>query len=365
MGLLLNTKLYELKAIEKDDLVAAIFDLETKKWRKANEDKLKADPAFSEAMPQRDDVIKRFEGMSAEETLARYATKRDSTPNRLEVLSADEAKAVGALLLQLEKNNEKLHKIHPTIMAGQHALEPKELSAWLQANANAKFNIDVVKWKTDNNVGLTGEPSFARNGTEELLIETRNGQRRVVGNGNLSEKIDGYYGGVKGVTVGDGDLLDIYVSNKVYAGLSDKESYKGPIFIMQQMDKGKPDEPKAGYAASAEEFKAVMTSTWDDPKKFEAANQGKYIQVTPEQWEAFKEAVKKNASLTVEEFAKDNAIPMQEFAPAPPKKIGLGIQAGTISGIALASMDEDFWAPKGLPAQQGNLAIKSGGAKLV
>jgi hypothetical protein len=354
------TDLYILKDISQADLVTAIVDIEIKKWQKAHAAELKANSKFTDGKPDEAQIRKKYEGLSAEQTLALAATDRANTPAQNEVLSGEQAKNVGALLLQLEKNNEKLHKLHPIIIANsvdvsgtlvQTPLEPKELSAWLQANDKAGKNIPTRQWVAENKVGLTGLPSSADNGAEQLIIETRDGERRVVGNGNLSEPIKGYYGGVVGSTVGDGDLLDIYITKDIFQGLKKDTAYDGPVFVMQQMDKGKPDELKVGYAKTVDEFKATMTSTWSKASDFEAMNEGRYAELSQDEYKQLKEAIKKKPDITLQEFMGDK---FEQHERKPTQKIGFSDLKDL--GIALAGTAEDFWAPTGLPKLAGNLA---------
>jgi hypothetical protein len=302
------------------DVTIAISQVEEKNWNKRKDVAEKAQQAFTEEKPTLESIQKRFEGKSAEETLMSYATNSRVTmlPDQTQTLSTDEAKMLGAVLLQVEKNSEAPNKAHPGVSikgsdGKELQLEPKELSAWLQANAKEGKNIPANEWASSNQIGLTSHGDFVANGNETLYIETRDGQRRVVGNGNLSEPINGHYGAIRGLKVGDGDDVDVFVTNDIMKDIKGRGPYEGKVFVMQQMDKGKPDELKLGFAQSADEFKAIMTSTWKDGKDFEKLNEGKYAELTLEQYKQLKTEIAQNPTLTLDEFVKDKNIKTQEF----------------------------------------------------
>lgn len=310
------------EALVVDDVIQAIVQVEEKNWSKRKEAAGKATPviSFDEVKPSLENIQKEFSGKSAEEILMAYSTGGNlkAIPEDTQLLTTDQAKKLGAALLQLEKNNEAPDKIHPQVITRgddgkEYALEPKELSAWLQAGAKNGSVIRADTWAKENKVGLTAHGDTVANGDEQLYIETRDGERRVVGNGMYSEPIKGYYGAIKGLKVGDGDYLDVYISKDNYERIQAGDAYEGKVFAMQQMDKGKPDELKLGFAPDADAFKQIMISTWKDGRDFEKANEGKYAELTREQYLQLKAEIAKDPELTLEKFIEGKSIPLQEF----------------------------------------------------
>ncbi len=296
--------------VSEQDSLQALLDVETKNWSKEAAAAKQSGAAFDKAKPELDALKTAYRGdgeFSAEDLFLRYATQNHAdTP-----LKENDAKRLGAALLQLEKNLEARHQLHPELSVKgsdgkEYPLEPKELSGWLQASASdgKTPGIAVEKWVADHNISLTGMAHPIMNGSEKILIETAAGQRRVVGNGILAEPMGGHYGGIDGVKVGDGDLLDVYISTSVHDGMTQGKPYKGAVFVMQQMDKGKNDELKIGYAKNVDEFQSIMTSSWKNPDDFKKLNEGKYIEIDHAQYEQLKSALKEKPTLTLDEFVE-------------------------------------------------------------
>ncbi|OYW13375.1 MAG: hypothetical protein B7X02_02335, partial [Rhodospirillales bacterium 12-54-5] len=339
----------------------------------------KPDPTVPE--PTLDAFKAKYAQMSGEEALMDYATggatKRIPQAKSNAQLNADQAKAVGAVLIAYEKTGEELGLRRPDVHikgsdGKKYPLEPKELSAYLQsATQGADKGVTLApvnEWVQAAHVGLTG---FAakhklKNGDERILIETGAGQSRTVSNGVITKPLDGYYGGVKGVKVGDGDLLDIYISKAIHNEIAAGKSYEGPVFVMQQMDKKKPDELKVGYAKDVNEFRAIQESTWDKPKDFETLNEGKYVQLTQEQYRDLKEAIGKNPKLTLDDFItkeKDKGITIPVVSPAAPAVGAASVAAATPQKPAPVSVSqEDQQKTLFTIGQQVMAAITKGGA---
>jgi hypothetical protein len=312
------TDIFIFESVPKEEVLKAIYDVELKNWKKSG--------ASPDTEPQRDVIEQRLAASSnIEETLTNYAT--DGARTKLttkDKLLADppltEAQAIkfSAAFLQLEKNNEASDHLHPLVTVYsdyQYHIEPKELSALMQASGRAGHHISLKQWMEENNVGLTAHGDTIQNGNEQLYIETRDGQRRTVSNGVITTPIAGYYGAVKdeALRVADGDYLDIYLSKDAYNTIAASSAYGGNILVMQMLDGGKPEELKVGYVKSPEEFKTVITSTFAKPEDFEAKYEGKYVEISPEQYGRFKAAVDAKPNLTLEEFAQTEGIQTKTF----------------------------------------------------
>jgi hypothetical protein len=224
-------------------------------------------------------------------------------------------------------------------------------------------------WATKNKVGLTAHGDLKPNGPDEAIyVETRDGEKRVVGNGMLTEPIkDGVYGGIKvksndgkvnSLAVGDGDDLDVYIRKEVFEKLEAGKAYDGPVFVMQQMDKGKADELKLGFAGDIREFRNMMTSTWGDKAgDFAKNNEGAYAQLTQEQYKQLKAEIAKNPNLTLEEFAKGKDIKMITPEQAREETMKLNalsavkgynqsmqqmVASGAVTGAVMANADNEL-----------------------
>lgn|GEM_PF-5045042 len=317
-------KLFEIKQkITQDQMMDAIVAAETERWEKAEKIRSPNQPPAPRDDPKA--LAARFGKMKPTEAMLAYATsgKVKAIPDAGFVFSKEEAKTIGAVMLEVEKGNEKQGKIHPDVMVvgadkKEYKLEPKELSGWLQARAEEEEPLTIDQWVHEHNIGLNGHGSTLKNGKEELYFEIHADQRRVVGNGKVSEPMDGYYGGIKGTKVGaDGDLLDVYVSRDAYADMKAGNSYKGPVFVMQQMNKGKPEEMKLGFAADVDEFRAIMTSTWENANDFREQNEGRYVELNSDQYAQLKKALAKNPNLTLEKFVEDAGLNMDDVERKP------------------------------------------------
>ncbi len=303
------------KEPDKTITMQAIFQMEQQAWQQTQQGK----------EPTLKDVTREYDKLTSAQALVSYATKArgegriSEVPADNEVLSMDESKKLGAAILEVEAVLQKKKIIHPNIaVVGDddetYYLEPKEFSGWMQANAAQGEVIPVDEWKRENSIGLTSHGKRIDNGADEsIYIEIQDGERRVVGNGKVTEPLVGYYGGVVGTKMdSDQDLLDIFLSRGAYDQMAAGETYQGPVFVMQQQRKDDA-EMKVGFAESADEFKRVMTSTWKDPKEFEAKNQGPYIELTYAQYEEMKAALKDNPKLTIDEFSKTVGVKIQKF----------------------------------------------------
>jgi hypothetical protein len=314
--------------IDKNDVVKAIFDVAKKDWGKASAQAQKEGKAFEQPEPKLETFQAEYKDMNSEAVLMSAASKGriSRIPETTESLSKDEAKSLGAILLQVEKTREAKGQKHFELLTTgsdgkTYQLESKELSAWLQSNAGGT-PMAADTWAAKNKVGLTAHGDLKPNGPDEMIyVETREGEKRVVGNGMLSEPIkDGVYGGIKtkndagqtqSLAVGDGDDLDVYIRKEVFEKMEAGKAYDGPVFVMQQMDKGKTDELKLGFAGDIREFRNMMTSTWGDKAgDFAKNNEGAYAQLTQEQYKQLKAEITKNPNLTLEEFAKGKDIKM-------------------------------------------------------
>lgn len=343
--------------LDKEALVESIINVQVKTWDKKN----KENPGSAGAKPDGTAIKATYANMTAEQALLSFATdgKAMEIPRENSVgygshnpLTSDQAKKLGAALLQLEKDTEgKLGAKRPDVTitgtdGHEYRLEPKELAAYLQSVTGALGYDDsssltytlkpVDVWVKENNIGLTGSGTEFQNGDEKILIETSNGQRRCVGNGIVTKPLQGYYGGVSGTTMGDGDKMDIYLTPKIHdAIVTAKSPYDGPVFVMQQMEKGKIAELKVGYAANVTEFRDMQASTWDKPEDFVKNNQGQYAQLTQAQYKDLKAAIAVKPAITLEEFIdqeknKDIEIPKVEPTPlaaAPSAQTTPGVDA--------------------------------------
>ncbi|MGE3713981.1 MAG: hypothetical protein AB7F82_05570 [Alphaproteobacteria bacterium] len=189
---------------------------------------------------------------------------------------------------------------------------------------------------------------MVRSAEDTLYIETRDGERRTVGNGNLTEPIKGNYGAIRGLKVADGDDVDVYISNEAMQHIKGGNAYNGKVFVMQQMDKGKDDELKLGFAKDADEFKSIMTSTWKDGRDFEKLNEGKYAELTQQQYRELKDDIRKNPRLTLEEFSGERAIEMRSFERISDE------QTGTDKKVVQLEIPEGL---KGMSAEQLAAAV--------
>lgn len=224
-------------------------------------------------------------------------------------LSEDEAKTLGKLMLKVEKAGEAQGVRHGSISVTDsegnvRMAEPKELSAYLQEMARKNKVIPVDQWLKNNNLSLTSEGEKVENGGEVLNVETKAGMPRIVSNGKKTRPMaGGVYGGVVGTKSHDGDELDFYMTNEIYNRVKEGEPYRGKVFVMQQSRKG-DGEMKVGFAASREEFRDMMVSTWDNPADFARQNEGQYAELTYEQYEKLKMALEENPKITLQEFAQ-------------------------------------------------------------
>ncbi len=330
--------------LNKDEVLQSIYDVELKAWKKAKEEK----PEQAGEEPKLDS-IKAIHGKfsngietSAEQALAWYASGRNSilTPQIKDDgsvdawLDADAAKKLGAVLVQIEKNNEKKYgselltkgkRPDVTIKGSDgvdYILEPKELSAYLQSVKDGKLQ-PIDTWLKEQNIGLTNMGTPLPNGDEQITIETSKGQKRTFGNGKISKPLDGYYGDIDSVKSHDGDGLDIYLSEEKYNEIKGGTPYTGDVFVMQEMDKGKPDELKIGYAKDVDEFRKIQESGFapeDREKIFEKELEGKYAPLTQAQYKELKEAIKQKPDLTLEEFVAQQAQKGVEIKYVEPTK---------------------------------------------
>lgn len=300
--------------LDKAAVVQAVFDVRHKAWEDAGgKGSGQSEPDF--------EYIKRHyaqynNGANLSVWNALFlAASGDTLHNSPQVgspMTTEQAKELGAILLRLEKNAEKTGGARPDAVAKgadgkEYPLEPKELSAYLQSVENGVLQ-SVDEWVKKTNIGLTGMGTTIANGSENILVETINGQTRAVGNGVITKPLAGYYGGVDGTKVGDGDKLDIYITPKICDDIQKGTPYTGDVFVMQQMYKGNPDELKIGYAASVDEFHDMQASTWEKPEDFEKKNQGKYAKLTQQQYQELKSEIAKNPKLTLEEFSQAKGI---------------------------------------------------------
>ena len=330
--------------LDKEALVGSIIKIQLKTWEKKDKEKL----GSAGAKPDEATIKATYASMTAEQTLLSFATdgEKKEIPSgdniqlgSLNQLTKDQAKKLGAVLLQLEKDTEdkpgaKRPDVTITGADGKkYPLEPKELAAYLQSVKDLPgYTTDdpwthvlkpVNEWVKEKNIGLTGSGTEFQNGDEKILIETSRGQSRCVGNGIVTKPLKGYYGGVFDTAMGDGDKMDIYLTSKIYDDIATtKKPYDGPVFVMQQMDKGKIDELKVGFAANVTEFRDMQASTWDKPEDFVTNNQGQYVQLTQAQYKDLKAAIAAKPAITLLEFieqekAKGVAIPNVEATVLP------------------------------------------------
>ena len=280
------------------------------------------------------------------------------------VLDKEHAKAVSKVLLEYEKIAEKENKEKPdkdkvarpdilvTPSTGSpRTLEPKEFQAYAKATLDAKatsydaYTVDT--WTSPeprgHNVGLTGEAKpidnnknkiLGKDTGETIMVETWDGQRRTANFGETKPIKGGVYGGVKGVIVADGDLLDIYVTNDILNKMKPDAGKKGThypdkkedyVYVMQQRKEGgAADELKVGFANDVDTFKDLQKSTYElDPKNAEntkdveaanasrkafVQNQGKYVKLTGDQYESLKKALQKKNDLTLDEFIAQEGV---------------------------------------------------------
>lgn len=303
---------------DKAIVMEAILNAEMKSWKKT-----KRGP-----QPTLEDVTAKYKKLPPAAALASYATKGrgderlNAAPDAKEVFTSTEAEQLAVALLEVEAIQQKNKIKHPEMqVVGKdkktYNLEPKELPGWLQASASARKVIPVEQWVKENNIGLTANASTLKNGkNEEFKIETHNKQRRVVGRGEVTEPLEGYYGGVVGTKVGDQDLLDIFISTDIYDQMEAGEEYKGPVFVMQQRRKD-DTELKVGFAEDVDQFKRIMTSTWENPAEFEEKSEGRYVELSYKQYQQMKEMIAKNPSLTLEEFAEEKGLDLDKITRVP------------------------------------------------
>jgi hypothetical protein len=300
--------------ISREAALKAVYAVEHKKWEKADPAKRDPEPDLAKYMASNADL-------NGREIVLAYATTgriTDIPEAGQPGLNAKEGKALGAVLLAIEKDEGNKRPDVKIKGADGHTyhLEPKEFAAYLQHNEKG---LPVDQWREQQNIGLTGHGSKLKNGHEKLLIETHDGEHRTVSNGVITEPLKGYYGGVKGVEVGDHDLLDVYISPSIYKEIAAGKPYTGHVFVMQQLDKGKPDELKVGYAKDVDEFADIQRSTWKPRSDFDKQNQGKYAELTQEQYADLKAAIKKTPGLTLDAFLKTEQEQGINIATATPK----------------------------------------------
>ena len=321
------------KPLEKDDVVKAIYNINHKAWEKGGKqgDEPQLDTYMNRYQKSFNDPSKT---LSAEAALLTYATfeagkttAREAIPGAADPLTADQGKKLATVLLQIEKDSKGANRPDVTVNAEDgtpYVLEPKELGAYLQTGLKEKDGKTTLQpvdtWRRENNIGLTESAKYQllNNGGEKLAFETNPGEKRVVSAGGqfiITPPSSGYYGEVSGVTAGDHDALDIYVSPDIHKQIKDGTPYKGDVFVMQQMKDGKPDELKIGYAKDQAEFTAMQSSTWSDSTKFKTI-EGKYEKLTHAQYEELKTAVQAQPDLTLEKFMQTQPSPLEKKAPA-------------------------------------------------
>lgn len=308
----------------------------TATWEKAKKKAAEKGREFNEPAPTFTD------GQSASDMLTSYATqgRLGSLPDQSDTpLTKAEAERVGAALLQYESMNAKADTRHAEFTVTEddgkggertYNLEAKELSAYLQANAD-KPDMTVADWVTEKKIGLTSEknnglPGGNTNvkvGDYELNLETQDGQSRIVSNGIVTDPMKGgAYGDIQNVTVGDGDELDVYVSNSAQKG----GDYK--VFVFQQMDGGKPDELKVGFAKNVDEFRDMMSSTWANKEDFNRFIEGttpQYVELTKDQFKQLttsiqgdkEKGIEAKPNLTLDEFVNDAGLNKDDIKRTP------------------------------------------------
>ncbi len=288
--------------------------------------------------------MRALEGKSAEQALMAYARdKGDALPRFNETpLTKDEAERLGAALLRMEDKTGLQGRPDVEITDSNgvvHKLETKELSAYLQNAAEEGHFIDVGAWVAKNQIGLTGHGHMiGEDARDPIYVETAAGDRRIVSNGAVTKPMKGgSYGSVPGVAVGDGDDLDIYVSEKARHEIVTTHDYTGPIFVMQQMKKGNPDELKVGFA-DLQSFHDMQASTWGKPQDFEKKNQGAYAQLSRDQYEQLKTALKENPTLTLETFASSHNISLLKGPVTVEKKLEAPVpEESAVDSLPLAN----------------------------
>lgn len=339
-----SDKLFTLDAgITSEQMARAIVAVEMERWQ--NGEKTRAPNQPPEREPDAEAMLTAYRKMKPADALIAYGTqgKVPAMPDAGFVPSEKEAKAIGAVLLQVEKAGKG--KLHPTMKAKgsdgkDYKLEPKELSAWLLERAKFNMVVPVDEWRKKHRIGLTGHGTSLHNCDEELYFEVHDGQSRVVDVtdkdtgydiGIVTKPMFGYYGGVKDTKVGtDGDLLDIWVSPDIEAqirgdkdqGIAPVPYTKGPVFIMEQVKTAAdgtktPDELKIGFAADVDEFRDMMTSTWSDPSKFRERNEGRYVELTYAQYKQLKKELAKDPNLTLDKFVQKTGLRMEDIQRQP------------------------------------------------
>lgn len=285
--------------------------------------------------------MQRFDGKNAQEALAAYAA--DVTKKETADKTKKQEIVTGEVLLGAEKLEEKrekgtFEKLGERIFGGKDAdkaagadrpeikikgadgkdytLEPKEYLAYVKSatrDANGNISQPVDQWATQKGVAFTGQGTSTKVDDTEYYIETPVGKSRTVGKGIVTEPLVGAsYGAIKGLKVGDRDDLDVYISTEGMKRLAEGKApmEKGDkVYVMQQMAGGKVDELKVGMGfASLADFQKAQASTWGkDAHKFSELNEGKYVELTQEQFTAMKEQIKANPSLTMDQFLATDA----------------------------------------------------------
>ena len=301
------------ETLQKDDVVKAIYNIDHNAWKK-KEEAAKGSGGAEPQLGSYTATYKETNEQDGQKVLALYAPQLAADKPIAE--HAEQGKKLANVLLQIEKDSNGANRPDVHVKGGRdfadHTLEPKELGAYLTTGlktVDGKTTLQPVdEWVTENKIGLTESASFQTkmNGEEKLAFETLPGERRVVSAGGdfiITKPSQGYYGEVTGVTTGDHDALDIYVSPDIHDNITETSPYKGDVYVMQQMKNGKPDELKVGYAKDENEFRDMQTSTWSDKEKFKGI-EGTYVKLTHEQYEELKAEIRdnKNPNLTLDEF---------------------------------------------------------------